>query len=1056
MLRRSISILTLAAAALTAQTPATTLTATPGNGTVTLNWTPPGTLTNLVYRVYRGTAPNVALTNPIHQAPNLTSYVDTAVSNGSTYYYRVQGVRPIGAPSNSNEVFATPAGPPTPPPAPQNFTATAGTSQIALNWTGVPGATSYSVFRGTTPNGQGATPYAAGLTSFSFLDNLVTPGTTYYYRVAAVNAVGTGAFSVEAAATPNAPAQPPQMAPVNPSAVAGNAVVTINWGAIPGALSYNLYRGTSANFAATTPFATNIRVVTFTDRAVQNGITYFYRISAVNAAGIGPSSREVNATPAAPLQPPGPPTGLTLVTGNGQITLSWTSPLNGVVSSYNIYRSTSPIFNAGTPTVSGVTNTTYVDTGLTNNTTYFYRIAAVNAAGPGALSPEASAAPNAPAPPPPSGTPTLFFAQLSPEGAAQTGASGSATIQFSGDERTAILRYSFSNLTTPITGKHLHGPALPTENGAIAFDIDTAVPQPDGSFVWTITDIASASRQQLVDALRSGRIYLNIHTVRFPGGEIRGHFRDVTAGTNFTPPPPPPALPPGPPSANDAARFLTQATWGPTLAEITRVQQLGYDGWLNEQFTAPQRSHLAYVRAHQAANNNMTYRNQVMETLWTQALTGPDQLRARVALALSEILVVSDADDELGNDPAGMASWFDMLNRDAFGNFRGLLEDVTLHTTMGRYLNMMRNEKENPTTGRVPNENFAREILQLFSMGLWQLNPDGSLKFDAQLQPIPTYDQDDILQFSRVFTGWSWGNNPKTNSGWYSPANRDTTIPMEAWPQFHSTGPKPLLNGFTVPTGQTPEQDLRQALDNIFNHPNVGPFICRQLIQRLVTSNPSPGYIYRVAQVFANNGSGVRGDLRAVVRAILLDYEARSSNMLSNQGYGKQKEPMIRFGQLLRAFRPTSVNGTFSIWNLEGANSMGQNPLRAPTVFNFFLPHYVQPGPLASAGLVAPEFQITTESQVIAAMNTLSGIIYSGGFGSTDRRISIDLSPHTAIAANTNALLDQLNLLLLAGQMSPGLRSAVADSLTGLTDPLQRTRRAIHMIIVSPEWVTQK
>lgn len=1050
MFTRYFSFFFILTALVMGQSPTTTLTATAGNGEVALRWTPPAGMASAVFRVYRGTAAGVSLTGPIATLTGQLAYTDREVANDATYFYRVVGSRPFGVPTHSNEVSARPAGAAMAPPAPQSFVAQAGTNRVTLGWSAVPGATSYSLFRGTVSNGQGNVAFVSGLTSLSYVDQQVAGGTTYYYRLAAQNAVGLGTMSVEVAAAPNAPAQPPG-AVTNLSAVAGNALVTLNWGALAGATSYNIFRSTSAGAPNLTPVATDVRVVTFTDRSVENGRTYHYRVVAVNASGAGPSSNLATATPTAPVQPPAAPTGLTLVSGDKQITLSWTAPVGTLVTTYSVFRSTTPNITGGVPIVSGLTANTFVNTGLQNGVPYYYRVAATNSAGMGALSAEAFASPNAPV----TQAAMLLFAQLGPEGAAQTGASGSATLQLSGDGNTAVLRYSFTNLTSPITGKHLHGPASPGENGAIAFDIDTAVPQMDGSFIWTIRDIASATRQQILDALNSGRVYLNIHTVRFPQGEIRGHFRAVNSQTSFTPPPAPPALPPGPPTANDAARFLTQAAWGVTTADIAQLRQTGFDAWITTQRNLPQRSHTDYVRTYLAANPTTTTRNQVMETFWTQALTGEDQLRSRVALALSEIFVVSDRDPDLSSNPRSMASWLDLLNRNAFGNVRTLLEEVTLHPAMGRYLDMLRNEKEN-SAGRVPNENYAREILQLFSIGLWKLHPDGSLAFDQNLQPISTYDQNAVLQFSRIFTGWSWGGNPKTDTQWRNATVRDGTIPMEAWPQFHSTGPKALLDGFVVPAGQTPEVDLRQALDNIFQHPNIGPFLCRQLIQRLVTSNPSPGYVYRVAQVFNNNGGGVRGDLGAVVRAILLDYEARSTSLLSNQGFGKQKEPMVRYGQLLRTFKPTSANGTFSINNLEGSNSMGQNPLRPLTVFNFFLPHFVQPGPLAQAGLVAPEFQITTESQVIAAMNTLSGIIYSGGLNGTATRISLNFSEQTAIAGNLNALLDQLNLLMLSGQMSAGLRSAITDSMSTLADPSARVRRAVHLIITSPEWVIQK
>ena len=322
--------------------------------------------------------------------------------------------------------------------------------------------------------------------------------------------------------------------------------------------------------------------------------------------------------------------------------------------------------------------------------------------------------------------PTLFVATLIPEAGIQSPGSGSATLLLAGDETSAVLRYSFSNLTTAVTGAHTHGPADPGTNGQILFDIDDATPEPDGSLIWTFVPVGTATVPQIVAALRAGRIYLNIHTASHPTGEIRGHFGLATGSPVFVPPPAPPALPAGPPTARDAARFLHQATYGPTTQEIASLQSQGFDAWLNQQFAVPATSHLAYLDAAVAAGEEPSS-NQVMESVWKQAVQGPDPLRQRVALALSEIFVISDVDGDVGSAPDGMASYMDLLERDAFGNFRTLLQDVTLSPTMGVYLDMLGNDKEDPDSGRNPNENFAREILQLFSVGLLKVFPDGTL-----------------------------------------------------------------------------------------------------------------------------------------------------------------------------------------------------------------------------------------------------------------------------------------------------------------------------------------
>ncbi|MDH5538985.1 MAG: DUF1800 domain-containing protein [Rhizobacter sp.] len=549
-----------------------------------------------------------------------------------------------------------------------------------------------------------------------------------------------------------------------------------------------------------------------------------------------------------------------------------------------------------------------------------------------------------------------------------------------------------------------------------------------------------------------------------------------------------PSEPAGPPpTQGEAARFLAQASFGATEPDINIVAGQGYAAWLNEQFARPQALHRTYMDnmvAVLAASNATISANTFYESWWNQAVTGPDQLRQRVAFALSQIFVVSFADAALSNQPRGVASYYDMLARNAFGNYRTLLEDVSLHPMMGNYLSMLRNQKESAT--RVPDENYAREIMQLFSIGLYQLEADGTLKTDVTGRPIETYGPADISGLAKVFTGWSWYAGPNLTdrtstrfNGGNANAERDWQ-PMQAYNRYtantdyHSVSAKNFL-GVSIPAQATPdpEGDLKIALDTFFNHPNTGPFIGRQLIQRLVTSNPSPAYVGRVAAAFANDGSGVRGDMKAVIRAVLLDAEARNHNA-ADTGFGKNREPVIRLANFLRAFNSRSTSGRFlGIDNTDDpASRLGQTPMRSPTVFNFFRPGYTPPGTsLAAAGLAAPELQLTHEVSVAGYLNYMRGWV---GPSST-RDVQQDFSAELALAENPDALVARMDLLLMSGQMSDTLRAQIVAGVQGRTVPaptlsngvvtnqaaIDTARRdrvsiAAFLTLASPDYLTQK
>jgi len=526
-------------------------------------------------------------------------------------------------------------------------------------------------------------------------------------------------------------------------------------------------------------------------------------------------------------------------------------------------------------------------------------------------------------------------------------------------------------------------------------------------------------------------------------------------------------------SAAAASRFLAQATFGPTSAEIANVSNIGVDAWLEGQFAKPQTLHLPSVAAYLSTLPTDQQRGQAAFgwSIWKTFTTADDQLRQRVANALSQILVISINGNLSFGYPRGPANYLDMLGSHAFGNYRNLLESVTYSPMMGVYLSSLRNQKENVTTGAVPDENYAREIMQLFSIGLYQLNIDGTSKVGADGKLLETYTNADITGLAKVFTGLSWSGPDASNGrflGGCSPIDADCqTKPMQAYNQYHSTAEKKFL-GVTIPASSVvnTNADVRVALDTLFNHPNVGPFIGEQLIQRLVTSNPSAGYVTRVATAFNNNGAGVRGDLKAVVRAILIDPEARALAQTTTET-GKLREPVVRFVNWLRSFNARSNDGRFLLGDLSDPSSqLAQTPMRSPTVFNFYRPGYIPPNSLVGAsGLVSPEAQISNETTVAGYNNFMRGVISAGAGTSTGglRDIQPDYTAELALANDPDALLDRVSLLLVAGQMSQTTRTRIRTAITsvniGTTNPTadrrNRVSLAIYLTMASPEYILQ-
>jgi uncharacterized protein (DUF1800 family) len=501
-----------------------------------------------------------------------------------------------------------------------------------------------------------------------------------------------------------------------------------------------------------------------------------------------------------------------------------------------------------------------------------------------------------------------------------------------------------------------------------------------------------------------------------------------------------------------AARFLTQATFGPTLEEIEALGASGdYEGWLAQQRAAPVSLELPYLQQQ----NRVLSQGDRVEAWWRVAIEGPDQLRQRVAFALSEIMVVSEQ-SILWETPEGLAYYYDVLAKNALGNFRQLLDEVTLTPEMGRFLSMFRNQKPNREAGIRADENYAREVMQLFTIGLVQLNLDGTPRLDAEGKAIPTFNQSDIANLARVFTGWSW-------AGGNSDDDFDSPIPhwiepMRAYESYHDRDAKVILDNTPVPAGQNAREELTSALDTIFQHPNVGPFIGKQLIQRLVTSNPSPAYVQRVAGIFDDNGSGERGDLFAVTRAILLDPEARAAPTAE---FGKLREPLLKASHLWRAFAARGNNGRYDYQT--PMDEFSEGPLQAATVFNFFRPEFRPVGVLSRAGLVAPEFQITNEATIARVSNQMRRFSahYRSSQSTTStepQQILLDLAPWEARAADPARLLDDLNLVLMSGQMPGAMRNTLLTFIREIPaeEPAARVAEAVHLIVTSPQYAVQQ
>jgi uncharacterized protein (DUF1800 family) len=667
---------------------------------------------------------------------------------------------------------------------------------------------------------------------------------------------------------------------------------------------------------------------------------------------------------------------------------------------------------------------------------------------------------------------SLYISSLRvPAGATGSTATGSSSLQLSSDQTYAILNVAFTGLSSAQTVAYLR------MGGAGETGIDL-IRLPNGQvsgYQWTISPTANLTAADIVQGIKDGRVFVAIETASLPTGELRGSYLRTNGSLAFTPPAPAPALDSTPLSAAAAARFLNQATFGPTPAEIdglTGRTNTDLHAWITAQMALPPSLHDAatdqdFALFSKPFGNTQVSQNNRLAAWWRVALAGNDQLRQRVAFALSQIFVVSENNAVLINQPSALASYYDILVNGAFGNFRNVLEDVTLSPVMGIYLSHLRNAKATVNAQGVtvtfPDENYAREVMQLFSVGTTLVHPDGSLKLDPSGAQIPTYDQRIITETAKVFTGWGYASTSTNPSFTGSAANYLRR--MQMYPAFHDLTAKEIIGGRRLPAGQDGAKDLSDTLDTLFQHPNTGPFISRQLIQRLVTSNPSPGYVYRVAQTFENNGAGVRGDLGAVVRAVLMDYEARSAAVASSASFGKLREPVLRVTGLLRPLAGASNSGRVPFTSGTTDAALSQTPLRAPTVFNFFEPSYVQPGKLAEGGLFAPEFQILNDTTALTIPNFLRTYLYNNRGAATDtdnQTVGFSFDPAlVALASNPAALVERVNLTFVGGTLPTATAARITTAITAMptasdADRLERLRSAIYLTIVAPQGAIQK
>lgn len=538
------------------------------------------------------------------------------------------------------------------------------------------------------------------------------------------------------------------------------------------------------------------------------------------------------------------------------------------------------------------------------------------------------------------------------------------------------------------------------------------------------------------------------------------------------------------PNLNAASRFLTQATLGHNIEEIEIVSEIGYENWIDSEFQKPIKFPLIekvieYHEFRRVGSGDPEIGSSVR--LWDMAwwqyhMESNDMLRQRIAFALSELLVISKF-SSFSNEPYAFASYYDIFFNHAFGNYRDILQEVTYSPAMGVYLTYLNNPKANTILNVFPDENYARELMQLFTIGLYELNNDGSVKVDNENDPIPSFDNDDIIEFAKVFTGLTWGDQDQWGR---QNVGRDSSYmsDMIMWNEYHEPGTKNLLNNFSTSnsTEVDGDADISEALDNLFDHPNTGPFVSKFLIQRLVTSNPPLDYVDRVAAVFNDDGAGNRGDMKAVIKAILLDPTAKSCASADDPTFGKLSEPFIRYMQINKAFDNASMSGNHRNDLLYPQRFFDQAPFTSPSVFNFFQSDFQPNGPVDQNDLVAPEFQITNAKSFVGYINGLWRWVIEQNPANEvslynqepdedyeDEIGELDFSDETLLAddIHLHILLDRLNLLLAQGRLSASTIQTIIDTVKEFEaedeeDLAYRARLAVYLVMSSPEYLVKK